>query len=113
MIKENHIALSKFENIVEAVEAAYKKITEENILDFNAKRVKIEVEINNDNKVLLESLLKQALVDVIMLDNFSRDEIKTLVAEINALKLKYPDSNHIMKSKLVVLTLKILKTMKI
>lgn len=95
MIKENHIALSKFENIIDAIAATHQKIKEERLEDLRGNRIKIEVEINIDNKNLLKSLFEQALVDIVMLDNFSISEIKDLMQEISSLKEKYPEAQNI------------------
>jgi nicotinate-nucleotide pyrophosphorylase (carboxylating) len=95
MIKENHIALSRFENIIEAIAAAHQKIREEKLEDHRGNRIKIEVEINQDNKKLLEAIFEQALVDIVMLDNFSIAEIKDLMLEIDGLKNKYSGAQNI------------------
>ena len=95
MIKENHIALSRFENIIEAIAATHQKIKEEKLEDHKGNKVKIEVEINKDNKKLLEIIFKQALVDIVMLDNFSVAEIKDLIQEITSLKEKYSEAQNI------------------
>lgn len=95
MIKENHIALSRFENITDAIAATYQRIKEEKLEDYKGNKVKIEVEINKDNKKLLNSIFEQALVDIVMLDNFSVAEIRDLMKEVTSLKIKYPEAQNI------------------
>lgn len=75
LIKENHLRFYKNSNLLAAIEELRKKLP---------SKVKIECEINKDFisvKGNLEKLLASP-VDVIMLDNFSPEEIRDLKEKI-------------------------------
>ena len=44
--------------------------------------MKIEIEINQENLYLLEGIIKEGLADVVMLDNFSVNELSKVMASI-------------------------------
>ena len=95
MLKENHLALSKYEDINEALKVFKLEIEKRSLKNYDDKPLKIELEINKDNLSLLDQLFKEAIVDQIMLDNFSPDEIKSVMSDISELRQKYPQAEKI------------------
>jgi nicotinate-nucleotide pyrophosphorylase (carboxylating) len=82
MLKENHISLSRFKNIKEALLHTREQIDKSNLKNLSGETLKIEIEINQENLHLLESIIQEGLADVVMLDNFSVSELSTIVAGI-------------------------------
>lgn len=82
MLKENHISLSRFTDIKEALAYCKKEIELKNLKSFKNEKLKIEIEINQENLHLLEAILNEGLADVIMLDNFSEDELSVIMQDI-------------------------------
>lgn len=82
MLKENHISLSRFTEIKEALTYCKTEIELRNLKNLNDERLKIEVEINKENLPLLEEVLREGLADIIMLDNFSPAELTGILEMI-------------------------------
>ncbi|MEB3314921.1 MAG: carboxylating nicotinate-nucleotide diphosphorylase [Candidatus Melainabacteria bacterium] len=82
MLKENHISLSRFKNIKEALLHTREQIDKNNLKNLSGETLKIEIEINQENLHLLESIIREGLADVVMLDNFSVSELSTIMANI-------------------------------
>ncbi|MFM7457787.1 MAG: carboxylating nicotinate-nucleotide diphosphorylase [bacterium] len=84
MLKENHISLSRFKNIKEALIYSREQVEKRSLKNLSGENLKIEIEINHENLHLLESIIKEGLADVVMLDNFSVDELSQVMANIRA-----------------------------
>lgn len=84
MLKENHISLSRFKNIKEALLYTREQVEKSNLKNLSGETLKIEIEINQENLHLLESIIQEGLADVVMLDNFSIDELSNIMASIRA-----------------------------
>lgn len=84
MLKENHISLSRFKNIKEALLHTREQVEKSNLKNLSGEILKIEIEINQENLHLLESIIQEGLADVVMLDNFSVDELSQVMANIRA-----------------------------
>lgn len=84
MLKENHISLSRFKNIKEALLHTREQVDKNNLKNLSGETLKIEIEINQENLYLLESIIQEGLADVVMLDNFSVDELSQVMANIRA-----------------------------
>jgi nicotinate-nucleotide pyrophosphorylase (carboxylating) len=82
MLKENHISLSRFQNIKEALLHTREQVEKSNLKNLSGETLKIEIEINQENLYLLESIIQEGLADVVMLDNFSVSELSTIMAGI-------------------------------
>jgi nicotinate-nucleotide pyrophosphorylase (carboxylating) len=82
MLKENHISLSRFKNIKEALLHTREQVEKSNLKNLSGETLKIEIEINQENLHLLESIIQEGLADVVMLDNFSVSELSTIMAGI-------------------------------
>ena len=82
MLKENHISLSRFKNIKEALLHTREQVEKSNLKNLSGETLKIEIEINQENLYLLESIIQEGLADVVMLDNFSVSELSTIMAGI-------------------------------
>ena len=52
--------------------------------NLSGETLKIEIEINQENLDLLEGIIQEGLADVVMLDNFSVDELSKVMANIRA-----------------------------
>jgi nicotinate-nucleotide pyrophosphorylase (carboxylating) len=83
MLKENHISLSRFKNIKEALLHTREQIDKSNLKNLSGENLKIEIEINQENLYLLEDIIQEGLADVVMLDNFSVSELSTIMADIS------------------------------
>ncbi|MBU6196529.1 MAG: carboxylating nicotinate-nucleotide diphosphorylase [Cyanobacteria bacterium REEB446] len=84
MLKENHINLSRFKNIKEALLHTREQVEKSNLKNLSGETLKIEIEINQENLYLLEGIIQEGLADVVMLDNFSVDELSQVMANIRA-----------------------------
>ncbi|MFZ4084306.1 MAG: nicotinate-nucleotide diphosphorylase [Vampirovibrionia bacterium] len=84
MLKENHISLSRFKNIKEALLHTREQVEKSNLKNLSGETLKIEIEINQENLYLLEGIIQEGLADVVMLDNFSVDELSQVMANIRA-----------------------------
>lgn len=84
MLKENHISLSRFKNIKEALLHTREQIDKNNLKNLSGETLKIEIEINQENLYLLEGIIQEGLADVVMLDNFSVGELSQVMANIRA-----------------------------
>jgi nicotinate-nucleotide pyrophosphorylase (carboxylating) len=84
MLKENHISLSRFKNIKEALLHTREQVEKSNLKNLSGETLKIEIEINQENLHLLESIIQEGLADVVMLDNFSVSELSQVMANIRA-----------------------------
>ncbi len=73
MLKDNHIDYAG--GIKEAITKTHRYLAEKN------KKLKIEVEVRNFRE--LNEVLETGTVDVIMLDNFQPQDIKTALGQIN------------------------------
>ena len=82
MLKENHISLSRFKNIKEALIYSKEQLEKRNLKNISGETLKIEIEINQENLYLLEGIIKEGLADVVMLDNFSVNELSKVMASI-------------------------------
>jgi nicotinate-nucleotide pyrophosphorylase (carboxylating) len=82
MLKENHISLSRFQNIKEALLHTREQVEKSNLKNLSGETLKIEIEINQENLYLLESIIQEGLADVVMLDNFSVSELSLIMAGI-------------------------------
>ncbi len=84
MLKENHISLSRFENIKEALIYSREQVEKRSLKNLSGETLKIEIEINQENLYLLEGIIREGLADVVMLDNFSIPELSQVMANIRA-----------------------------
>ncbi len=84
MLKENHISLSRFKNIKEALLHTREQVEKSSLKNLSGETLKIEIEINQENLDLLEGIIEEGLADVVMLDNFSVDELSKVMANIRA-----------------------------
>ena len=84
MLKENHISLSRFKNIKEALIYSREQVEKSSLKNLSGGTLKIEIEINQENLYLLEGIIQEDLADVVMLDNFSADELSKVIASIRA-----------------------------
>ena len=84
MLKENHISLSRFKNIKEALLHTREQVEKSNLKNLSGETLKIEIEINQENLYLLEGIIQEGLADVVMLDNFSVGELSQVMANIRA-----------------------------
>jgi nicotinate-nucleotide pyrophosphorylase (carboxylating) len=84
MLKENHISLSRFKNIKEALLHTREQVEKSSLKNLSGETLKIEIEINQENLDLLEGIIQEGLADVVMLDNFSVDELSKVMANIRA-----------------------------
>ncbi len=88
MLKENHISLSRFKNIKEALIYSREQVEKRSLKNLSGEILKIEIEINQENLYLLEGIIREGLADVVMLDNFSVDELSQVMANIRAWQLE-------------------------
>jgi nicotinate-nucleotide pyrophosphorylase (carboxylating) len=84
MLKENHISLSRFKNIKEALIYSKEQVEKRCLKNLSGEALKIEIEINQENLYLLEGIIQEGLADVVMLDNFSVSELSQVMANIRA-----------------------------
>jgi nicotinate-nucleotide pyrophosphorylase (carboxylating) len=84
MLKENHISLSRFKNIKEALIYSREQVEKSSLKNLSGGTLKIEIEINQENLYLLEGIIQEGLADVVMLDNFSIPELSQVMVNIRA-----------------------------
>ena len=91
MLKENHISLSRFKNIKEALVYCRQEIEKRKLKSLKGEVLKIEIEINKENLHLLEGIIKEGFADVVMLDNFSVFELSQVMANIRTWQAEHAE----------------------
>jgi nicotinate-nucleotide pyrophosphorylase (carboxylating) len=91
MLKENHISLSRFKNIQDALVYCRQEIEKRKLKSLKGEVLKIEIEINKENLHLLEGIIKEGFADVVMLDNFSVSELSQVMASIRTWQAEHAE----------------------
>ena len=61
-----------------------EQVEKRSLKNLSGETLKIEIEITQENLYLLEGIIQEGLADVVMLDNFSVDELSQVMANIGA-----------------------------